>query len=235
MKYIVIIQARMTSSRLPGKVLLKIRNRPLLWYLIYRIKKYIPKNNIVIATSNDKSDDIIARFCSKNHIQFYRGSLTNVLERFYYTAKTYKPDIIVRITSDNPLADGQLIKQGLQKFMQGNIDYLSTTLMRTYPVGLDFEIFTFKALETAYIHAKNSYEREHVTPYIYKTRPDLFRLKHFKNLNNKSEYRISVDTFTDFQAVEFLIKEHQAHKRNAEEIISILDKNPQISAINGTA
>lgn len=224
MNFKIIIQARMSSTRLPNKTLLPIEGKPMLWYLIYRVTKCISLKHIVIATSNEKSDDKITDFCKKNNISCFRGSINNVLERYYQAAIIYKPDIIIRLTADNPLIDGQLVKQGLTIFSRSNIDYLSTTLERTYPVGLDFEIFSFQALKKAYVHAITQYDHEHVTSYIYKTKPKQFRLRTFKHFNDKSFYRLTVDTIKDYGFVKYLIIHYQIHKKGAEDIIAILDK-----------
>lgn len=230
---VAIIQARMTSTRLPGKVLMDIDGKPMLLYVVKRIKWSKLIDEFVVATSTNQIDNPIIDFCKKNDIDYFRGNLEDVLSRYYFAAKKYKADIIVRVTSDCPLIDGTLIDEGLTTFKKSNVDYLSNTLVRTFPRGFDFEIFTFKALEKAFKEATSRFEREHVTPFIEMfAKKNRFNVKNMESNQDKSKYRITVDTKEDIDLIRVLIKNYRADSKNREEIIKILDNNPEIVKIN---
>lgn len=230
MKVALITQARMTSSRFPGKVLKAIKGKTLLQYHIERAQQSgLP---VIVATSNEYSDDVVAHFCTDKNIPFFRGSLKNVLERYYQCAKTFHLDQIIRITSDCPLIDGNLVIKGYHKFLKSNCDYLSNTVSKTFPVGFDFEIFTFQTLKKAYENAFKEYEKEHVTPYIWKSHPEKFRIQSFRQNQDKSSYRLTVDMPEDFKLIKILIETYRADQKNYKEIIEILEIHPQLVDIN---
>ncbi len=232
MNIVAIIQARMSSTRLPGKVLLSIAGKAMITYVIERARLAKSLNQVIVATSIDSTDDPIVEFCRLNQFAYFRGNLTDVLERYYETAKHLNAQVIVRITSDCPLIDGALIDQGILAFRNDRIDYLSNTIQRTFPRGFDFEIFTFNVLETAYKKATEKPEREHVTPYIWRNHPEDFRIRHFVQETNKSSYRVTVDTAEDFGMIKILIEKFHADKKTCQEIITLLDTHPEIVAIN---
>ncbi len=232
MQIVLIIQARMSSTRLPGKVLLPINGEALLWYVVNRIKCTKHIDQVVIATSTNASDDKLYIYCQKQQYTVFRGKLDDVLSRYYETAKEFKADTVIRITSDCPLIDGDLISQGLEQYLEENSDYLSNTIKRTFPRGFDFEIFTFKALETAYKNAHDTVEREHVTPYIYRTHRQEFKISQFVQRIDKSAYQLSVDTQEDYQLIKILIENYHADSLNCQQIISLLDSHPELPAIN---
>lgn len=227
-----IIQARMSSTRLPGKVLLPIAEKPMLWYVVERTREAHSIREVLVATSVDPSDDPIAAFCKQNRILFFRGSHDDVLDRYFKAARWIKADIVVRITADCPLIDAGLIDRGIELFTKGHFDYLSNTVERTFPRGFDFEVFTFAALEKAFRNAKEIPEREHVTPYIYITHPQQFKIKNFSQKVDKSAYQITVDTPQDFKLLKILIEEYRADELNYQQIISFLDAHPELVKIN---
>lgn len=230
MKTIIITQARMGSTRLPGKVLLKIKDRTIIDYHLQRLKfAGVP---IIVATTNDKVDDDIASFCGTIKMPCFRGNSKDVLDRYYRCAIDNKCDTIVRVTSDCPLIDGGLIKEALGVFEAEPVDYLSNTLVRTYPRGFDFEILSMKAFEIAFLNAKDKSEREHVTSYIWKNKVDKFRLLNYSCTENKPDYRITLDCEDDLLVIRELIEKYQADKKGYKEIISILNNNPYISELN---
>ncbi len=229
MNTVIIVQARTSSTRLPNKVLLKISNKTLLEYHVERARK--SKLPIIVATSEDSRDDAIIKVGNTLAVSIFRGDLNNVLKRFYLCALKYKVDIIIRTTADCPLVDGELIKDGFIEFKKTSADYLSNTLIRTYPRGFDFEIFTFAALEKAFRSVHNSTDREHVTPYIL-SHNDAFRIKQHTRLPNKSDYRLTVDTLKDLAVIKILIEKYHADEKNCNEIIDILDAHPEIVNIN---
>jgi spore coat polysaccharide biosynthesis protein SpsF len=228
----IVSQARMTSTRLPGKVLLTVRGKTLLDYHIDRLNRSgMP---IFIATTVNKTDDVIADFCEKRKIPYYRGSEHDVLSRYFGLATEFKLSKIVRVTSDCPLIDGELIRDSYKQYkdhFHWN-SYLCNTQKRTYPRGFDFEIFSYQALQLMQTDAQQEYEREHVTPYIWKSHPEIFELIHVVRDENASKYRMTVDEPEDFTLIKTLIEKYDADSMNAEEIISLFHNDPQLIQIN---
>ena len=230
MKVSIVSQARMASSRLSGKVLKQVKGKSLLFYHVDRAKwSGFP---VIVATTKNREDDMIREECEILGIPCFRGDQDDVLDRFYRCAQENGLDAVIRITSDCPLIDGNLIKLGYDLFLESGADYVSNILERRYPRGLDFEIFTFGALEQAHKNACELPEREHVTPYIWRNRPELFKLKKLSYNRDKSGYRITVDTKEDFKLIEKLIKDFEAEKKGYEQLIDILDKHTYLSEIN---
>ena len=186
MKIVCIIQARISSTRLPAKILLPGYNKPLLFHLIDRINKCKQINKVVVATSKNSLDDLLYDLCLSKKINVFRGSLDDLLDRYFKCAKKFKADHIVRITSDCPLIDPKIIDSVIKKYLSvKNLDYMSNIHPPSYPDGFDVEIFSFKALRKAHVTAKNNFEREHVTPYIWDNL-DKFKIKNYSNLKNKN-------------------------------------------------
>ena len=228
----IISQVRMTSTRLPAKVMKAVNGIPLLQYHVDRLRK--SDFPVYIATTTNKEDDPIEEFCVKNQINFFRGSEHDVLSRYHGLANKFDLKVIVRVTSDCPLIDGQLIRSSYlkhQRDLQENF-YLCNTQKRTYPRGFDFEIFSRSTLEEMFSRATLDFEKEHVTPYIWKSHPEKFSIIHITRPDDASEFRITVDEPDDFKIVEKLILEHQAHLKTAEEIIAILRRHPELKEIN---
>lgn len=196
MKNIVaIVQARMGSKRLPGKVMRSVNGEILIDLLIARLSKAKSLKKILFATTNSHEDDVLVKHLLNRDIEVYRGSVTDVLDRYYKAAESVNADIIVRITGDCPLVDPQLVDQMVSQFTAEDVDYLSNTLVPTYPDGLDVEIFTFEALCLAQENAENLYQREHVTPYIKSE--DIFTKSNFGSENDFSYLRWTVDEAID--------------------------------------
>lgn len=202
---LIIIQARMNSTRLPQKVLKPLLERPLLSYNLERLKALKTPVKCLVATSNTPSDDPIEDFCQKSQIECFRGDEQNVLCRFYSCLQKHPSKVIVRLTGDCPLLDSALLDEMLALYQKDPVDYFSNVLTRSYPKGYDIEIFSDQALEKAYKQAKSDYDKEHVTPYIYH-HPEMFSLKNYTSDENWSHINVSVDTPEDFDRVEFLIK-----------------------------
>ena len=179
-------------------------------------------------------------FCVSNKIDYFRGSAEDVLSRYFETAKKFGSDIIIRITSDCPVIDPEVLDNMIGDFLTSRetekIDYLSNTIVRTLPRGLDIEIFTFKALEKAHIEADNQYEHEHVTPYIYK-HPEFFKLKNFTNEIDLSFHRWCVDTNEDLKLVEEIYNALYFKKELflLNDILKLFDENPGLIDINKSA
>lgn len=228
----IITQARTTSTRLPGKIFKEINNKSLLQYHIERLLQ--SNLTIIIATTVNKEDDAVMNFAHQHKLPCWRGSEMNVLERFYDCAKHFKLDIIVRVTSDCPLIDGEMIKTAVNDYNKWDNEkiYYSNGMQRTFPRGFDFEIFSFPVLEQAFKNATEWYQKEHVTPYINQNKAGNVVIKHYCFKNNASAYRLTVDTPDDYLLIKKLIEEFDAAEKNAEEIIAIMQNNPQLHLLN---
>lgn len=237
MKVVCLVQARVGSTRLPGKILKEICGKTILHHEIDRLKKCKEIDEIVIATTDKEDDDKIVNEAKKLSVKYFRGSENDVLSRFYYSAKENNADIIVRVTSDCPCIDFEILDKMLiyfkDKYKEKQVDYLSNTIKRTYPRGYDIEIFTFSALEKSYINAKKEYEREHVTPYIYDKTNNFLKLS-FENKDDYSEYRVTLDTIEDFIVIknifENLYYKNPYFKLN--DVVQYLNNNLHIVDIN---
>ncbi|WP_187263669.1 cytidylyltransferase domain-containing protein [Pontibacter beigongshangensis] len=228
----VVTQARMTSTRLPGKVLLQAGGKTLLQHHTDRLRE--AGLDVYIATTTNTTDDVIAEFAQQEGLKYCRGDEQHVLSRFYTCATKNELDVIVRVTSDCPLIDGHLIKDAIQKYLtlEDDLVYLSNVLDRTYPRGFDFEIFSIRLLEETYRKARAQPEIEHVTPYIYQQKIKGTKLVHYTRTTDASQYRLTVDTLEDLQLIRTLIEEHQAQHLSAEEIIRIMEITPELSKVN---
>lgn len=228
----IITQARMTSTRLPGKVLREVLGKSLLQYHIERLNK--SKLPIYVATTTNKTDDAIESLTLKLNIESYRGSEHHVLSRYYECAQKHNLDIIVRVTSDCPLIDGNLIRSAVDKYISQNNKnlYLSNCQSRSFPRGFDFEIFSFKMLEEAYLNAQLANDIEHVTPYIVKNSSGKILFENIIHDEDKSGIRITVDTEEDFALIKVLIEKYSADKLTFKQIIDIFDQHPELYIIN---
>ncbi|MDF2882753.1 MAG: kdsB1 [Clostridiaceae bacterium] len=200
MKVCTIIQARTGSTRLPKKVLRPICGIPILIHDINRIKKSKLIDKIIIATTDNKNDDAIVNLLKKVDVGIFRGNEEDVLDRYYKAAKEYNADIIVRITSDNPLMDYRVVDGIIENLINEKTDYSCNNMPRTFPYGMDCECFTFKVLQEAWENAKEPYEREHVTPYIRNNK--FYKKSNLLNSRDLSNLRFTVDTIDDFKYVE---------------------------------
>jgi spore coat polysaccharide biosynthesis protein SpsF len=199
-----IIQARLGSRRLKGKVLKLIGGQPLIYYVYNRIKKIKLIDKIVVATS--KNNKKLLNWLNNNYIESFIGSENNVLKRFYFCAKKYNPEYVVRITADDPLKDPTIIKKAIRLIIQNkNIDYCSNTILPSFPLGLDIEVFKFSALKRAYKMARMNYDKEHVTSFIYNN-DRIFKLLNFKNKINLSNIRLTIDTKSDLLKIRKIFK-----------------------------
>lgn len=233
--YSVIIQARMGSTRLPGKILKPLAGKPMLLHVYERLQKSAYIHQTIIATTDLSVDDIVENFCALNNIKCFRGSSNDVLSRYYHAAHKYNCEVVIRITADCPLIDPIIIDKMILDFDNNfdKIDYLSNTLTRSFPRGLDTEIFTFDALARAFNNATSTFEREHVTPYIYNNK-DIFSLKNFMNDIDLSAYRWTVDTTEDFKLVEIIY--NKLFEANSifllDDILELFRQNPSLFDIN---
>lgn len=203
----IIVQARMTSTRLPGKILMPVLGKPLLEYQMERLLKVHNSDKIIVATTTNKSDQPIVDLCQHLGIKVFRGSETDVLSRYYYAAQENELDVVVRVTSDCPLIDPNVVDDVISKFQMNSpsYDYVSNTLIRTFPRGMDTEVFSYDLLKKAHIKAKKLHEREHVTPFFYQN-PQLFRLLNVTYREDESRHRWTVDTPEDFELIRRILE-----------------------------
>ncbi|MBW2993080.1 aminotransferase class III-fold pyridoxal phosphate-dependent enzyme [Candidatus Woesearchaeota archaeon] len=226
-----IIQARMGSTRLPGKMLKKINGKPLIFYALEQIKKSKLIDKMVLATTNKKRDVVLLNTVKQAGYDVFAGDEDDVLDRYYQAAKLFKGDIIVRLTGDCPLIDANIIDYVLQKFKDDSCDYASNIHPPTFPDGLDVEVFSFNSLEKAWGGAKLNSEREHVTPYIWKNK-DKFKLLNLKNDTDFSEIRLTVDEEDDFLFINKLLNKIGNREITLNLIAETLQKFPELRELN---
>lgn len=237
MKIGAIIQARTSSTRLPKKVLKPLpadSDICVLQQVIRRVSKSKLIDEVIIATTVNNEDDEIVEVAKKENINFYRGSLENVLERYYMAALENNLDVVVRITSDCPCADADIIDEIIHLHLDSEADYTSNTLARGFPRGIDCEVINFDILKEAYVNASEKYEKEHVTPYIYKTHPDDFKIIQYKTKNDNSDIRITLDTPQDY-ALLCSIYDNLYDKNNffnLEDILELFNSKDYLKLIN---
>jgi spore coat polysaccharide biosynthesis protein SpsF len=229
-----VLQARMSSSRLPGKVLRPILGRPMLGRHLDRLRRSTRLERLVVATSTDPSDDAVAAFCSVEGVGCHRGSLADVLARYEGALRAQGPaENVVRLTGDCPLADPEIIDRLVDLHVAGGYDYSSNTRVLTFPDGLDAEIMTSAALFEMAAEARDPFEREHVTPFLYR-HSERFRLGSLVNDANLGHLRWTVDTEDDFRMVEAVFRGLLSRKPffGYADTLAFLEANPEIAAIN---
>jgi len=230
----IIIQARMASTRLPKKIMINLADKPVLWHVVERCKK-TRVDKVIIATSTNNENDKIEEFCIENGYDFFRGSEEDVLNRYFEAAKKFELDIVIRITSDCPLIDPETINNSLEEFKQKNIDYLGNLSKRSFPRGLDVEVFSFSALEKANALAKEKPYREHVTAFIY-SHPELFNIGEIivDGKLNRPDLRLCIDTHEDLTLLKSIYDVFYKSGKIVpiEGVIDFLDKNPELARIN---
>ena len=223
----IVVQARMGSTRLPGKVLKDIAGRPMLSYQMERLRRVKRAERIVVATTDQPADDAVERFCQKEKIACVRGSEDDVLARYDLAIERFPADVVVRTTADCPLIDPAVVDEAIATYEP---DYVSNMLEKTYPYGMAVEVFSAQALREAHREAKDPAEREHVTPFIWR-RPQRYRLKSLTMTPNLSHHRWTVDTPEDFELVSRLLKTLKPHF-TLQDVLAILDEHPDWCAIN---
>lgn len=236
MNIVCIMQARIGSTRLPGKVIKKICGKTVLEHDIDRLKRVKNINKIVIATTSLEKDNVIVEEADRLKVSYYRGSEEDVLSRYYYAAKENNADIVVRVTSDCPLIDSEVTEKIIQYYLDNSqkYDYVSNTIDRTYPRGLDTEVFSFKSLQRAFNEAENQSEREHVTPYIWRN-TELFKLAQCKNDIDYSSLRWTLDTVEDFELINKIYMSLYSEKMeyfDMKDILCLYKKHPELYEIN---
>lgn len=233
LRLLAILQARVSSSRLPRKALLPILGRPMLELQIERLLRCQKIDHLIVATSDHPSDDPLAELCADLGLPVYRGSLDDVLSRFAGAAKPYAPDIILRLTGDCPLADPKLIDEIIDHFLASSFDYLSNCAPSTYPDGLDVEVFSYRALLEAQAEAVLPSHREHVTPFI-RRQPERFRVGNYTAAVDRSHLRWTVDEPEDFSFVKEVYECLYPKKPDfgSADILALLKAHPDLQRIN---
>jgi spore coat polysaccharide biosynthesis protein SpsF len=235
-RIVAIVQARMASTRLPGKVLADIAGEPMLMRVVERASRARLPNQVLVATTVQDSDDRVAALCQSRGVACFRGNAGDVLDRYYQAASAYQAEVIVRLTGDCPLLDPQVVDQTIEAFLNASppVDLVVNRFVddRTFPIGIDTEVVGFASLKRAWQEADAPHQREHVIPYIYE-HPELFSFIHFKADGDYGHYRWTVDTKDDLEFVRrvfhsFIPKTDFGWK----EILALLHKHPELQAIN---
>ncbi len=234
MSVVAIIQARLSSTRLPKKVMLDIEGKTVLERVVERIIFANITDKVIVATSIDKSDDAIEVLCRNIGTDCYRGSLNDVLDRFYNGARKNKADHIVRITADCPLIDPEMVKTVVKTHLAKGADYTTNTLKETYPDGEDVEVMKFSALEKAWENAKLLSEREHVTPYI-RNHPEIFSHESIENVEDLSTHRWTLDNPEDYEFIKSVFSHYfkkQIEMFGINNVLEFLQDNVEVVSIN---
>ena len=232
MKVVAIVQARMSSTRLPGKVLMDLEGETVLARVVNRLRRARLINEVLVATTERSGDDVVVSECRNLSVSFSRGDQEDVLDRYYRAAQLSKADIVVRITSDCPLIDPEITDRTIAAFLETRPDYASNVRERTYPRGLDTEVMSLDTLVRAWRAARQHYERVHVTPYIYE-HPAEFRMVSVTGDADYSSHRWTVDTPEDLafiRAVYARLKDKPMFLWR--DVLDVLDREPELIEIN---
>jgi spore coat polysaccharide biosynthesis protein SpsF len=230
-RVVAIVQARMGATRLPGKVMMNIANGPMLQHIVERLRRTRRIDDIILATTTLKEDDQLENFAREANLAYYRGEEQDVLGRYYFAATQFHAEIIVRICGDNPLIDPQIVNQVISEHLRSDADYTSNAIKLTFPLGLNTEVLSYKALEKAFNEAKHNDEREHVTPYIWR-HPEKFKILNVANDIDYSYMRWTVDTIEDLTFVRKVYENFQNDSFTWREVLHLLEIHPEWLEIN---
>ena len=252
-RVVAIIQARMSSSRLPGKVLLDIAGQPMLAHVVTRTSRATKIDEVIVATTTDASDDPVAAYCDSMGISCTHGSLQDVLDRYYQAASQAKADVVVRITGDCPVIDPALIDDCIKALLDGSFDFTCNRLPppwgRTYPIGLDTEVCTFAALKKAWEESTETFHREHVMPFLYEglelsavsrqlsdgISPRGFKIAQLHQTTDFGDYRWTVDTPEDLEFMRHVYNRFDGRDDFTwGDVLHLIQKEPELAAINST-
>ena len=228
-----IIQIRLNSSRLKRKALLKIQNLTLIEHLFSQLSYSTQIDKKIIATTTESIDNDIENLANNIGIECFRGNSLNVLDRYYNCAKSFDIDTIVRISGDAPLIDPVIVDKTIEYYKKNNFDYVSNFFRRTFPIGTEIEIFSFKTLEKCWKTAQQSYEKEHVTPFIYE-HPELFNIGFIEHSENLSNLHWTVDRIEDLNFVEIILQKIKERPVSMNQILNLLKLEPDLLKINGS-
>ncbi len=234
-RVVAIIQARMASTRLPGKVLADLGGRPVLAWVVRRAQRAKGIHQVVVATSLASEDTVIAAFCKEQGYACARGELHDVLDRYVRAAHEYDADVVVRLTGDCPLIDPKMLDDNLRTFLGADppLDFAANRLPddRTIPFCLYAEFCTVKALETAWREAQEPHQREHVMPYFYE-HPERFQTLHIKHSPNYGNYRWTVDTPEDLELLRKVVAQFGDDKFSWKDVLELFEQKPELAKIN---
>ncbi len=228
-----VIQARMGSSRLPGKVLLPLAGRPVIWHVVTRSRGSRLAGEVALATSTSGGDDALALWAGENAVPVFRGSEDDVLSRIVGAARAFGFDAVARVTADCPLMDPALIDLTVEKFLAVGVDVACNVVHRTFPRGLDVEVLTLQALERASAAGLTSFHREHVTPFFYE-HPELFRILSVEDPAglNRDDLRICLDTHEDYELLKALLEHLPAGSFSYRDVITVFERFPDLAGVN---
>ena len=229
-----IIQARCGSTRFPNKVFADINGKPLLWHVVDRLKHAKMIDDIIVATTNNSKDDSILSWCNENIVKCFRGSEDDVLNRYYCASVAFPSEYVVRITADDPFKEPSVIDDVISKLLEDGLDLVTNNYPPSFPEGLDCEAFSFSVLELMEKSAKDVFEREHVTQFVYR-HPDRFRIGNIVSEKDLSSLRWTIDNKEDYQMVKAIYANRKSDSKGIllmKEILEILDENPEIKLIN---
>lgn len=233
MKINISIEARMTSSRLPGKVLKPINGIPNLELMINRIKNSQYVNDIIVATTINNQDDEIVNWCEKNNISYFRGSENNVYERVLQTHEKYNSDVIVELTGDCPLLEVKLIDECIDFYLKNDFEYISNCLEITYPIGLAVQIYSLKTLKSVSTNRELEYQdMEHVTPYLYTSGKYKIHNIEASEKYHMPDLSITLDTIEDFNLIETICKNFDNIYFTLDDILDFIKKTPHLKEMN---
>jgi len=235
-KFAAIIEARMNSNRLPGKILFKSCGKPMLKHLVDRIKKVKKINRIIIATTTNKKDDLLIKFAKKNRIMFYRGSELNVKKRVLDAANKFKVKNIVSITSDCPIIDYNLISQVIETFENHKVDFVSNCDFRSYPDGMDVAVYKTNALKKSYKLTKSKYYREHVTLFMKHNKKIFNQINIFAPENiHYPKLGLTLDEYKDYVLIDKILNHFRKEKNiffTCEDVVKYINSNKTLKKIN---
>lgn len=233
MRFLALLQARTSSTRLPGKVLKPLLGVPMILRQLQRLQRSRLIDHLEVVTSTDPSDDELAALLVRVDVSVWRGSLTDVLDRFYQAARRYRPQHVVRLTADCPLTDPDVIDAVLDFYLQGDLDYATNAIEATFPDGLDVEVFRFECLEQAWNEAALPSHREHVTPFINQ-QPERFRVGHYRQARDLSALRWTVDEPRDFLLVERIYQAlYPANDAfSTADVLALIEREPELATLN---
>lgn len=232
MKVVAIIQARMGSTRLPGKVMKDLGGATVLARVVNRTRRAKLLDQVVVATSTAPGDDVIVEECRRLGVPWFRGDEQDVLDRYYQCARQFEADAVVRITSDCPLIDPELIDATVQRFLEEKPDYATNGLPVSFPRGLDVEVLSAEALGRAWREAQQPYERVHVTPYFYE-KQGRFRVASISAARDFGDQRWTLDTAEDFELIRAIYHQFGNHdEMRWQDVLKLLEREPELLALN---
>lgn len=231
MKIVTIIQTRIGSTRLPGKVMKDLCGDTVLARVVERVRRSQLAGEIIIATTTKPADEVIVRECGRLGVRCFRGDEHDVLGRYYHAASVAKADVIVRITSDCPMIDPEITDKTIKAFLDQAPDYASNRILPTYPRGLDTEVMTREALSLAWKKAKQPYQRVHVTPYLYES-ANQFKLVSVENDRDYSDCRWTLDTIEDLDFITAVYERMACSDFSWRDVLALLEREPQLAELN---